>query len=115
MYSFLDQYFHRSWFLKPALTVIRVSWGFLLIIGVIDYNCIVSFWSVEVSADHAYILAYSYLLLLEQQMKLVLTGVFLIMIMYIYLMRLTRMFFSAYYLTNLERQLQELGFSSMGL
>ena len=55
------------WFSEPALTVMRVSWRFPLIIRVINDECEVSFWFIEVFAYYVYNFVYLCCLLLEQQ------------------------------------------------
>ena len=70
--SYINQYFHKLWFLEPALTDIKVSWWFLLVIRVIYDECKFSFWYTEVSAYQVHNLVYLCRSLLEQQIELVL-------------------------------------------
>ena len=44
----MNWYFLTLWFLESAFTVIRVSWWFLFVLGVIDDECTFSFWHIKV-------------------------------------------------------------------
>ena len=61
--------------MKSPLTVIRISWRFLLLSRVVDDECKFLFWYIEVTVYQVYNLVYSHVCrsLLEQQIKLFLT------------------------------------------
>ena len=61
--------------MESAFTVMRVSLGFLLVIRVIDDECKLSFWCIEVFDYYVYILVYQCRSSLEQEIKLVLSEV----------------------------------------